>query len=125
MAEKTEAAVLCDGVKWEQDGDYSREQIIIAAGSGNLPALTVLGRISASGKYAPLNPAASDGSAEAAGILAAPVDAVGADAPAAAVVRDALIIGEHLAWPAGITAPQKTTALAQLDALGIHGRDAA
>ena len=121
MAELTEQAVLSDGVKWEQDGDYSREQITVGAGA-DLTVLTVLGKVTASGKYVQLDPAASDGSESAAGILEADCAAAAADTAGAAIVRDALIAADSLVWPASITAPQKTTALTELAALGIHGR---
>ena len=124
MASKTEPAVLSDGVKWEQDSDYSREQITVASGA-DLTVLTVLGKVTADGKYVQLDPSASDGSESAAGILVADTAAASADAESAAIVRDALVIADALVWPSGITANQKTTALGELAALGIHTREAA
>jgi Bacteriophage lambda head decoration protein D len=82
----------------------------------------VLGKVTASGKYKALDPAAADGSQSAAGILYDAVDASAADAEGVAVVRLAEVNAAELVWPAGITAGQKTTALGQLAALTIIAR---
>lgn len=70
-------------------------------------------------KYVQLAPAATDGSEVAAGILWDYVDASAADKTCAAVVRTAEVKSAELTWPAGITAGQKSTALAQLAKAGI------
>lgn len=71
-----------------------------------------------SGKYTPINPAAVDGSQIAAGISIAAYNAATADVLGVIVSRDAVVMSDLLAWPAGITAPQKSKALAELAALG-------
>ncbi len=124
MAEINQPNTLGDGIRWEQSSDYSREKITVISGQ-DLAVLTVIGLITASGKATLLAPAASDGSEVAAGIMVSPCDASAADAEGAAIVRDALIDPDSLAWPAGITAPQKTQALAELADLGIHARETA
>ena len=88
----------------------------------NLQAGAVLGKVTASGKYKALDPAAADGSQSAAGILYDAVDASAADAEGVAVVRLAEVNSAELVWPAGITGGQKTTALGQLAALNIIAR---
>lgn len=97
----------------------SVDQITIVSGAGKLGAGTVLGKITASGKFTILAPGASDGSQLAAGILWADVDATAADAPGGAVTRYAEVTGGELTWPGGITGPQKVTATGQLAALGV------
>lgn len=73
-----------------------------------------------SGKYAQVAPAAVDGSQSAAGLLMAKTDASGGDKTAIALVRGPAIIKTNgITWTAGMTSGQKTTALAQLAALGI------
>jgi hypothetical protein len=73
-----------------------------------------------SGKYAQVAPAAVDGSAVAAGVLMAKTDASGGDKTATAVVRGPAILKTNgLTWTTGMSAGQKTAALAQLSALGI------
>jgi Bacteriophage lambda head decoration protein D len=103
------------------NGRISRETITVLSGQ-NLTAAAVLGKITASGKYKALDPAASDGSQTAAGILYDAMDASAADAEGVAVVRLAEVNAAELVWPAGITAGQKTTALGQLAALNIIAR---
>ena len=102
----------------EANGYQSREKITIGTGA-NLPAGQILGKITASGKYVALNPAASDGSQTAAGALYAPADAASADVQGVAHVRNCELHGGEIVWPAGITTPQKTAAIAQLLAAGI------
>lgn len=76
-----------------------------------------------SGKYAQVAPAAVDGTAVAAGVLLAAVDASAADAVGVAVVRGpAVLKTSGVVWTAGMTTNQKTAALAQLAALRILNR---
>lgn len=72
-----------------------------------------------SGEVVALDPDAVDGSNRAAGIMAAAADASAAAVKGAAIVRDAMIDPNNLVWPDGITAGEKTAALADLAALGI------
>lgn len=87
-----------------------------------LSAGTVLGKITASGKFTILAPAASDGSQTAAAILHDNVDATAADKSATVLVRDAEVNTAELTFPVGITAPQRAAALASLAAAGVIGR---
>lgn len=98
----------------EGNGDISREVITIASGAGKLRTAAVLGRVTASKKYAPLDPAANDGSQNAAAILFRDADATSADAEATGIVRLATVTAAELVWPAGITDAQKAAALASL-----------
>ncbi|MGB3212451.1 MAG: head decoration protein [Desulforhopalus sp.] len=124
MATKTEPNTLGDGLKWEQDSDYSRKKIIVASGN-SVVLLEVVGKITASGKYAPLNPVAIDGTEAAAGIMIGDVDAGLADTAGVIVERDALVATDNLVWPDGITIGQKDAAIAELDGLGIKAVDLA
>lgn len=122
MTTLTEGTYKGDIVKWEQEARYSRDVVTVGTGS-NLVIGQVVGQVTASGKYVKLAPAASDGSQTAAGILL--MDAAAASADVANVVmlaRDAVIDYTDLVWPSGISNPQKTTALAQLKAIGIISR---
>ena len=78
---------------WEALRDYTRETVTIA--SGTLEPGTVLGRITASGKYAAHDPAALDGSETAAAILWAGADASGGEVAAVALVRGPAIVNRH------------------------------
>lgn len=107
----------------EANGYRSREQIVIASGSGKLKAGTVLGKITASGKYAPFNPAGENGTQTAAAILYEGCDATSADVRRTITARDSEIHADVLHWGAGVTTDnQKTAALASLAASGIVAR---
>lgn len=116
-----EPKTISDILTWEVDQNYSREVVTIASGRW-LPIGTVLGKITASGLYVALNPAATDGSQTAAAVLLADVDAY-ADIPALAAMRMGILKASGLGWPAGITPEQKAAAISQLQALGLLVRD--
>jgi hypothetical protein len=121
MAELQEGRYAGEFVVSEGNGSISRETITVLSGQ-NLVAAVVLGKITATGKYRALNPAASDGSQTAAGVLYDAVDATTADAEGVAVVRLAEVNAAELLWPVGITGGQKTTALSQLASLNVIAR---
>jgi hypothetical protein len=109
----------------ENNGDFSREAVTLISGQ-NLKACTVLGRITASGKFTILAPAAADGSQNAAAILLYATDASGGDKITSVILGGPGVAvevnGNLLVWPVGITTPQRTTAIAALLALGIKIR---
>jgi hypothetical protein len=128
MALDTQSTVLGDWLKGEEETPqlFSRDAITLLAGSGDLITGTVLGKITASGKYTVLDPDNSDGSEHAAGILLLDTDASGSDdVEATAIVRHATVADSGLTWPALITAGQKLTAIAELDAIHIIEREEA
>ncbi len=107
----------------EASGMYrSREQGIVASGSGVVPAGMVMGRVTANNKWKPWTAGASDGSQNALGILFQGCDATSADVRRVFSRRDCEVQGDVLQWAPGVTDNQKTTAMAQLAALGIIGR---
>jgi len=107
----------------EANGTRSREVETLAMGQ-NLQPGTVLGRLTASGELVQLDPAAApaDGSEKAVAVLFAAVDAITAAQPAVITARDTEVVGHALIWPTGITPEQKSTALAELEPLGIVAR---
>ena len=70
----------------EAPGTLSREEVTILSGE-TLTAGTVLGKISASGKYVAYDDGATDGSEVAAAILTADVDASAGDQLATVIAR--------------------------------------
>lgn len=80
----------------EGNGSISREQVTIAAAAGAMAAGTVLGKITASGKYVAYSNAASDGTQTVAGVLYAAVPDLAVDQKAAAIVRLAEVLGAEL-----------------------------
>jgi len=102
----------------EANGTLSREIGTLITGQ-DLEAGTVLGAITASGKWTQFNQDGADGSETAAGVLLANTDATSADQPCVAIVRQAEVNAAELVWPADIEAGEKTAAIAQLAARGI------
>ena len=125
MPSITQSKNLGDLLKYEAPNLFSREAATVAAGQ-NLQLGTVLGRKTADGKLYALAPNATDGTETAVGVLATDTDATLIDRDdAIAVARHANVARNALIRTAGITAPQKAAAEAQLVALGILVRDAA
>lgn len=81
----------------EANGNRSREEIVVVSGQ-NLGAGQVLGKITASGKYAAYDEAASDGTETAVAVLYADVDASAADADGVAIDKDAEVSAAKLVW---------------------------
>jgi hypothetical protein len=80
----------------EGNGSISREAVTIAAAAGALVDGTVLGKITASGKYVAYSNAASDGTEVAAGVLYGQVPDTAADQKAVAIVRFAEVMSSAL-----------------------------
>ncbi len=108
----------------EANGTRSRDVVTLAAGAGDLRSGRVLGKITASSKYAPHDPAAVDGSETARAVLLANVVVPDdADVDAVAIVRDAEIKSAALGFAAATdTAAEKAVVLAALATTGIIGR---
>lgn len=106
----------------EANGYRSRDGGIIASGSGKLKSGAVLGQVTASKKFKPLDPAANDGSQNAKAVLFEGCDATDADVKRTLVARDCEVVGDLLAFADGVTDAQKTTALADLASAGIVAR---
>jgi hypothetical protein len=120
----TEGLNLGDLLKYEAPNLYSRDQLTVAAGQ-NLVLGAVVGIDTLTEKVKALDPAATDGTEVAAGVLTAAVDATLIDRPdGVAITRHAVVADHALTWPVGITAPQKAAAIAQLKALGVLVRHA-
>lgn len=115
----TEGRYASDWLKAEShNSGYSREEVILVSGSGVVESGTVLGKITASGKYKPVTVAANDGSQNAAGILLNRVDATSADAPAVIIAREAIVVHQGLRYGADVdTSAERAAIHAALRAL--------
>ncbi|MFK0207992.1 head decoration protein [Agrobacterium sp. NPDC090283] len=111
-----------DVVKDEGKNRFSRDTDTLASGSGKVIPGAVLGQVTASGKFKPLAPGASDGTQTAAAVILQYADATTADQTVVNLKRRAQVVLQALVWPAGVTDTQKSTAIAQLKALGIVPR---
>lgn len=79
---------LAEFVLSEASGNRSRENIVVAQTGAEIKSGTVLGKVTATGKYKPYNNGASDGTEVAAGILYNYLPAATGDAKAVGFVRD-------------------------------------
>ncbi len=119
MATLTEGRHAGEFVLSEASGVRSRETVTLAQSQTVVPG-TVLGKVTASGEYGVLDPGAADGLEAAAGVAFYGAATEAAEtSPLVIIARDAEVKQHCLEWPADITEPQKTAAIAQLAALGI------
>jgi hypothetical protein len=126
MTVLTQPPGMGDILKYEVNPNYTRESVTLLAGMP-YPVGSVLGRISASGKYTLSPDAGTDGAETAAAVLLYAVDATLADALGIVLVRGPAIVSRAaLAYEATVADAAKiTTKLGQLTALGIAVRDTA
>jgi len=114
MAMVTEAARDAAHIVYEAKY-LSREAVTVASGQ-TLKAGHVVGKITASGKIAEHNPAASDGTEAVYGVLVGAVDASAADAAGVVTSYHAAVNGSELTWKTGISAENKALGVADLAA---------
>lgn len=101
--------------------NYVIDTVTVASGTLASPIGQVLGKVTASGKYVQVAPAAVDGSGAVGGILLEPITAtLTADTQLNVLTRGpAVVKSTGLAYTSGMTGTQITAAAAQLLALGI------
>lgn len=112
MTLKQEGKHTAEFLLSEGNGSISREQIVIAAAAGAMDEGTVLGKITATGKYVAYSDAANDGSQVAVAVLYRAVPDLAADQNAVAIVRQAEVMAADLT---GLDTPAR----ADLAAVGI------
>ena len=116
---------LGDLLKYEAPNLYSRDQVTVAAGQNLLVLGTVVGIETATAKVKQIDPAATDGTEVAVGVLATSVDASLIDREDGILIARHAVVADHaLTWPAGITPLDKAAAIAQLKAAGVLVRHA-
>lgn len=119
MAMKTEVygETLGDGIFFRSGsiGDRCKEQVMLTQDAAVYASGTVL-------TVAGDKMVRFDGTGDAAGILLLGVDAIAGDERGTAIVRDATFVDEALVFAAGVTDPQKATAIAKLAESGLVGR---
>jgi hypothetical protein len=129
MPTLTMSPTLGDLLKFELNASYCRETVTLKAGTNYLLG-SVLGRITASGKYrhSPEASVAGDEGAETAvAVLIEAVDATGGDKTGLVVARGPAIVSKAaLVFDASVDQPaEKTAKHAQLAAVGIVPRETA
>ena len=104
----------------EANRQRSRGNITVASGAGIIAPGTVLGKVTASGKYVASAVGASDGSQSAVAVALYGCDASSQDVDIAAIVRDAEVNGNVLTYHADRDlAAEKAAANTDLAAVGI------
>ena len=126
MTVLTQPPSMGDVLKYEVNPNYTRETVTLLAG-GAYPVGSVLGRITASGKYKLATSGGSDGAQTAIAVLLFAVDATLADAIGLVVARGPAIVSDAaLTYDASVDDGAKiTTKIGQLAAAGIVARDTA
>lgn len=120
MATLTEGRVTAAYILSEAAGMRSRDNAKMASGAGKVEPGTILGKITASGKFVPHAPAAADGSETAVAIAYAAVDATDADAACVITARDSEVKAAELVYNAATdTDGEKAAVHAALAANGI------
>ena len=117
-------ATTGDVLKYEVHPNYTRETVTLLAGMP-YPVGSVLGRITASGKYKLATSGGSDGAQTASAVLLYAVDATLADATGIVIARGPAIVSRaSLAYDATVDDAAKIiTKIGQLAAAGIIARD--
>jgi hypothetical protein len=115
-----------DILKYEVNPNYTREEVTLLQGMP-YPVGSVLGRITASGKYKLATSGGSDGAQAATAVLLYAVDATLADATGIVLARGPAIVSRAaLAYDATVDDAGKiTTKIGQLAAAGIIARNTA
>ncbi|MDU9028710.1 head decoration protein [Pseudomonas mediterranea] len=118
MATFTQPKDLGDLLLMQVSPGWTKDKAVLLGGT-DYPLGQVLAKVA--GKYQALD-LTSTGAKKAAAVLAEHVDARTGDKPGVVIARGAVLALGELVWPAGITEPQKTAALAELNAQGIVAR---
>lgn len=114
MASFTEPARKCEALLSYGNGAVSFETITVVSGAGVVKAGTVLGKITASGKYTPYDDGLSNGAQVAVCVSMAEVDATSSDKTVSAIMRMAEVKKDVLFWHASADATAKATAYVDL-----------
>ena len=126
MPTLTQAPSQGDVVKFQIDPNYTNEAVILLAGTA-YKAGSVLGKITATGKYKLATAAGADGAQIASAVLLNPVDATAADATGVVLARGPAIVSKAaLVFDVSVnTVPLTATKWAELTAVGIVPRTSA
>jgi len=123
MTTLTQAPSMGDVLKWDANPNYTREAVTLLTGT-SYAAGSVLGKITANGKYKLATATGTDGAQIASAVLLTATDATGADAMGVILARGPAIVSKaELAFDASVTAGALTdTKYAELVTVGIVPR---
>ncbi len=108
---------LGDLLKYEVSSLYSRDQITVAKGQ-NIKLGAVVAKKTEDGLIRVLNPAGTDGTQTAIGVIVSDVNAI-ENTKAVIITRVAILADHAVVWPANITEEQKAEVIKQLEGRGI------
>ncbi len=108
---------LGDLLKYEVSSLYSRDQITVAKGQ-NIKLGAVVAKKTEDGLIRVLNPAGTDGTQTAIGVIVSDVNAI-ENTKAVIVTRVAILADHAVVWPANITEEEKAEVIKQLEGRGI------
>ncbi len=108
---------LGDLLKYEVSSLYSRDQITVAKGQ-NIKLGAVVAKKTEDGLIRVLNPAGTDGTQTAIGVIVSDVNAI-ENTKAVIVTRVAILADHAVVWTANITEEQKAEVIKQLEGRGI------
>lgn len=103
------------------DPNISFDNVTLVAGN-ILPPGSVVGKLTAGGKFTTYNNSNSDGSNIAAGVLCYAADSTDGDVAVVVAVRMCEVIADELKFPSGTSGSDITAALADLTAIGVIPR---
>lgn len=123
----TEKPRISNLLKWEEGKDqgYARaDGTVNVAAETELTIGSVLGKVTATGKYVPRDPAASNGSEVSAAVCLENVTvAATTDTEVTILVDDSIVGVDALVFDVAHDAGQQATAISELEALGIKTRE--
>ena len=108
----TEGRHAAEFVMEELGVNFARDTITIVSGAGVIAPGTVLGKITASGKYKPSTATGADGGQTAVALNLYEVDATSADVEVAAITRGATVNGKLIAYDSTVDDDAKKAAKA-------------
>lgn len=122
MPESVMSATFGDLVKREYSRDYCREAVMLLPRPQGYPLGSVLGRVTASGKYTLCTVSAADGSEIPCAVLVQAVAPAEEDSEATVLVRGPVVLtAEALCFDESLN-DSKTAVLGQLAAFGVVAR---
>ena len=122
MTTYTEPKYLSDVLLVEVAQGWTKQNVVLSATTVTLGIGVVLAKL-ATGEYAPIDLAATDGTEKAVAVLATEAKVSAATQKTVVIARGATVAKNQLIFPAGATEAQIATALGELEALGIVAQD--
>ena len=122
MTTYTEPKYLSDVLLVEAAQNWTKQNVVLSATAVALSIGVVLAKL-ANGEYTPIDLAGTGAAKKAVAVLATEAKVSAATQKTVVIARGATVAKNQLVFPAGATEAQITTALGELEALGIVAQD--